>query len=318
MAESPPLSKMEIQTTLQEGNLEQEKLRFIYVMCMFLDGIDFDDNNYFGRPREKMADILKCLLVMTFHNMSYRRSRSDLMILVNNNFISRLPSRSVMNKYALQKDTRKILEILIQKTAMFFSETEDTLIIDSSWLGIGMYTSAHHIKKSIQQNKKEGVASLYKTRKIHVGCMKNSRIIAYAKATNGTTNDSPIFKDIVNAVFYNGFPLKFVLADAGYSSKENYILCHDLMIDAYIDFRSNATGNRGGSPMWRQKLNTKKFRPELWHQFYNHRVIIEQIFSALKRKQSNYIRSRTDVSMDVELLLRVLVYNFTIIGKMKN
>jgi hypothetical protein len=54
---------------------------------------------------------------------------------------------------------------------------------------------------------------------------------------------------------------------------------------------------------------------EVWNQTYRFRVIIEGIFSALKRKNLNYLRSKKETAMDVELLLKALVYNITIIGK---
>jgi len=35
----------------------------------------------------------------------------------------------------------------------------------------------------------------------------------------------------------------------------------------------------------------------------------------MKRKNLNYLRSRKEVAQDVEVLLKALVYNLTIIGK---
>lgn len=54
---------------------------------------------------------------------------------------------------------------------------------------------------------------------------------------------------------------------------------------------------------------------EIWHETYRFRVLVEGIFSALKRKHLNYLRSKKEIALHVELLLKVLVYNLTIIGK---
>ncbi len=54
---------------------------------------------------------------------------------------------------------------------------------------------------------------------------------------------------------------------------------------------------------------------KIWNQTYRFRVIVEGIFSAMKRKNLNYLRSKKENAMDVEVLLKALVYNLTIIGK---
>ena len=73
-------------------------------------------------------------------------------------------------------------------------------------------------------------ATLQKVRKLHIACLKNSRIICYAKATKGTVHDAPMFEEITRGVVKAGFNIKSLLADAGYLSKNNYALCRDLGI----------------------------------------------------------------------------------------
>lgn len=157
---------------------------------------------------------------------------------------------------------------------------------------------------------------MQKVRKIHVACLKNSKVIAYAKATKGTENDSPHFEDAVRTVCKNGFQIKTLLADAGYVSKNNYAICKELgILDAFIDFKSNNELRRAKSDLWREKLKLYREQKEIWNQTYRFRVIIEGVFSAIKRKNLNYLRSKKETAMDVELLLKALVYNLTIIGK---
>ena len=52
-----------------------------------------------------------------------------------------------------------------------------------------------------------------------------------------------------------------------------------------------------------------------WILFCRFRAIIEGIFSSIKRKNINYLRSRNEIAQDNELLFKALVYNLTIIGK---
>ena len=290
--------------------LEKEKERFIKNLCNFLDPLNFETIQIMGRPRADFKDIVKSLLIMSYNGMSYRRTPSDLRWMQEQGLITTIPPRSTLNDYSNKEDTLKLIEKLISISSLFFVDEEDTIILDSTWFGLRMYTGGYrkvHDKRS---------GSLYKVRKLHIACLKNSKVIAYAKASRGTEHDSPFFKEIVEKVKKLGFSLKTLLADSGYLSKDNYALCKELgILNAFIDFRSNITGKRAKSDLWREKFKLYKEQKEVWNQTYRFRVIVEGIFSAVKRKNLNYLRSRKEMSQDVEVLLKCLVYNLTVIGK---
>lgn len=291
-------------------SLEWEKRKFLQFSMGFIDLINFKDNQVNGRPKFLINDIIKSLLIMSYNKMSYRRAESDLTELYEKGLIQSIPSRAVLNKYMLQENTKKIIENLIQVSALFFVQDEDTLILDSTWLACKMYSGGY---KKVYDKKN---APLQKVRKLHVACLKESRIIACAKATTGTVHDSPMFKDLVYKVYKNGFNIKRLLADAGYMSKDNYNYCYNLNIESiFIDFKSNVQYKRAKSPAWKKSLKIYKENPKLWHENYRFRVLVEGVFSAMKRKQLNYLRSRKGSAQDCELLLKCLIYNFTIIGK---
>ena len=168
------------------STLEAEKSNFLIAMCNFLDTLEFDNN--------KMPNILKHLLIMSYNSTSYRRALSDIDILFDKGFLSKKMSRSTLNRYSNMPNMITILERLIQVSAMFYKE-ESTLIVDSTWFGEKMYVGGC---KTVHNNKQ----GLYNTRKIHVGILKDSKIICYAKATKGTSHDSPVFKDIIKQSIY--------------------------------------------------------------------------------------------------------------------
>ncbi len=291
-------------------SLEQEKEKFIGNMCGFIEPLNFEQLQVMGRPKANFKDIIKAILMMSFNGMSYRRTQSDLRRMYEDGLIKSIPPRSTLNDYVNNENTKILIEKLIQMSALFFAENEDTTILDSTWFGQRMYTGGFqkvHDKKH---------APLAHVRKLHIACLKNSKVIAYAKATKGTRHDSPIFEEMVTALVKNGFQIKTLLADAGYTGKQNYALCRELgILDVYIDFRSNAVSRNAKSDIWREKLRLYKEQREVWNQSYRFRVIVEGIFSAIKKKNLNYLRSRKETAMDVELLLKALVYNLTIIGK---
>ena len=195
-------------------------------------------------------------------------------------------------------------------SSIFFRANEDTLIIDSTWFGLRMYSGGY---RKVYDKKS---TTLEKCRKLHISIGKNSRIITCAKATFGTVHDSPIFRKLVRRTVRNGFDITDVIADAGYSGKNNFALCKELGIkNVFIDFKSNAVEKRAKSDIWREQLKLFKEHHDMWHESYRFRVLIESVNSAIKRKNINWLRSKNENARYVEILLKVLVYNLTIIGK---
>lgn len=290
--------------------LETEKENFIKNLCDFIEPLNFEQLQIIGRPKANFKDIIKALCVMSYNGMSYRRTQSDLREMKERELITYIPSRSTLNDYANKENTIQLIEKLIQFSSLFFRENEDTMILDSTWLATRMYIGGH---KKVHDKKN---ANFEETRKLHISCLKNSKIICCAKATKGERHDCPMFEELVNLPLKNGFKIKTLLADSGYMSKNNYSLCQELgMSGVFIDFRTNTTGKRAGSQLWRESVRMWKEKKELWHDTYRFRVIVEGIFSAIKRKNVNWLRSRNTNAQDVELLLKCLVYNLTIIGK---
>lgn len=293
-----------------DHHLEQEKEKFISNLCSFLDAIDLRNFQKRGRPKSNILDILKCLILRSFNGMSYRRTQSDLKWMYEEELISSIPPRSTLADYSNMDEIKKLIEKMIQFSAQFFRDGEDTLILDSTWFGQKMYSGGYR-KVYDKQN-----APLKKVRKMHIGCFKNSKIIAIAKATQGSVHDSKLFGELITTVKENGFNVKTLLADAGYSSKINYAICKENnILDVYIDFKRNAVSKRAKSDIWREKLRLFKEKRDVWNESYRFRVLVEGVFSVIKKKNLNYIRAKKPISQDIEVLLKALVYNLTIIGQ---
>lgn len=244
---------------------------------------------------------------MSYNGMSYRRAISDLEILYHKGFIQKIISRSTLNDYANKTDTIKLLQELILLSSTYFKDNEDTLIVDSSWFGEKMYVGGC---KNVHSNKH----GLMNTRKIHIGILKKSKIICFAEPTMGTFHDCPMFKKIIEDTS-KIFNLKYCLGDKGYCSKENYILCQEKNITAFLDFKKSCKSKNGKSEMWKNQIELCRNNPFLWKEYYRYRVTIEGVFSVIKKKHNNYLRSRNQISKDTEVLLKCLVYNLIIIGK---
>ena len=148
---------MQIQQ-INKNSLEQEKKTFLKTMCNFLENIEFEDEQVNGRPKTDQREILKHLLVMSYNAMSYRRAISDLKILYDNGYIKKIISRSTLNSYSNDEKNIETLERLIQVSATYFKDSEDTLIVDSTWFAEKMYVGGHRVvhngKQGLQNTRK--------------------------------------------------------------------------------------------------------------------------------------------------------------------
>ena len=151
--------------TLQKNkfSLEQEKEKFIQNLCGFIEPLNFEQLQIMGRPKANFKDIIKSLCMMSYNGMSYRRTQSDLKWMFEQELIKYIPPRSTLNDYSNNEYTKLMLEKLIQISSLFFRENEDTMMFDSTWFGLRMYTGGFkkvHDKKNVNFNQ---------TRKLHIG-----------------------------------------------------------------------------------------------------------------------------------------------------
>ena len=105
--------------------------------------------------------------------------------------------------------------------------------------------------------------------------------ITSAKITEEHSADSPQFAELVKQTAEN-FEIKEVLADKGYSSRENYETVADIGGQAYIPFKSNATGNARGSKLWSRMYHYFELNRDEFMQHYHKRSNAETVFSSIK------------------------------------
>lgn len=300
-----------------KNHLENEKLNFIKILCVFIEGIDFEEfeiDQINGRPKTDYRDLIKCLLIMSYHSWSYRRTNSDLELLKKDDVLNNIPKRATLNRYMQSPLITKILKKMIEISSLSFVDVEDCLMLDSTsffnkLLMGGSKCKSHHRSSLFQ------VPSLSKTRKLHLAIAKNSKIITCARTSIGTVHDHNFSKELIETTIKSGFRIKTLLADAAYNSRENYCLCEDLGIKAFLDFKSNHKINRSQSKLRKEQITLYRKNPEVWHESYRFRVIVEGVMGAIKKKGRHYLRSRNEVSKDNEMLLKALWYNLCIIAK---
>jgi transposase len=109
----------------------------------------------------------------------------------------------------------------------------------------------------------------------------------------------------------SGFTIKEAPADKGYLAAENVEAVAAMGGQAYIAPKSNTTGGVGG--LFEKMFHYYLFRRDEFLAHYHQRSNVESVFSAVKRKFGDSVRSRNPVGMVNEALAKLLCHNLCVL-----
>lgn len=123
-------------------------------------------------------------------------------------------------------------------------------------------------------------------------------------------HDSPYFVPLVNATAAN-FPIRDVSADKAYSGRANATAVEMVGGTPFIPFRVNAVEPKDDSA-WTRLYHYFALNREGFLEHYHRRSNVETVFSMIKAKFGDGVRSKTDVAMVNEVLAKVLCHNLCV------
>ena len=115
-----------------------------------------------------------------------------------------------------------------------------------------------------------------------------------------------MFPALVDATAEN-FQMREVSADKGYGSKKNLEVVARHGAVPYIAFKGSTTGRAGG--LWTKMFHYFQYRREEFLSHYHKRSNVESVFSMIKAKFRDHVRSKTDVAMVNEVLCKIICHN---------
>ena len=122
--------------------------------------------------------------------------------------------------------------------------------------------------------------------------------------------DSPPFPELINKTAEN-FTIEEVPADKAYLSYDNLELVDKLGGTAYIPFKSHSV--EGGTPLWDRMYHYFMLHREEFLQHYHARSNVESVFSAVKRKYGDAVRSKSDPATSNAVLAKILCFNLSVV-----
>ncbi len=124
-------------------------------------------------------------------------------------------------------------------------------------------------------------------------------------------NDTTYFKPLVEQTAQH-FQIAEVSADKAYPSHKNLELVADLGATPFIPFKSNVNVPTGNDA-WAKMYHYYMLNRESFLEHYHKRSNVETVFSMIKGKFGDSVRSKSDTGMVNEVLAKVLCHNICVL-----
>ena len=106
--------------------------------------------------------------------------------------------------------------------------------------------------------------------------------------------------------------MREISADKGYISADNLQTIVDHGATPYIPFKTNVTGKRG-SELWKKLFHYYSFKRDEFLAHYHKRSNVETVFSMIKARFGERLRSKTETAQINEALTKVLCHNLIVV-----
>ncbi len=256
-----------------------------------------------GRPRFPMCDAIFSTTFKVYSTVSQRRFMSDLRQAYARGFISKVPHFNTISTYLEREELTPILNDLIAQSSLPLKSVEVDFAVDSSGFTTSRFVRWFDVKYGATRQKQEWV-------KTHLMVGTRTHVVTAVEIAGKYANDSRFLPPLVQATAKN-FNIAAVSGDKAYSSSDNLSAIAHVGATPYLAFRRNATVKPGG--IWERMYYFFNFHREEFLQHYHRRSNVESVFSMMKRKFGDSIRSKTDVAMTNEVLAKILCHNLVVL-----
>jgi len=288
-------------------NLAQttEKHRFQVLLAELCAGVqDPPRAKKPGRKPLPMRDAVFACVFKIYSTFSSRRFATDLDEARTKGYLTRPLHFNQINAYLEDPNLTPLLHNLIRQSSLPLRSVETAFAPDSSGFSSSRFVKWFDEKYGVTKSGHDWV-------KVHLICGVKTHVVTAVTIEGREANDSPQFIPLVRTTAASGFTVKEVPADKGYLSKENLEFVAGLGGVAYIPYKSSSTGAAGG--LFEKMFHYYNLHRDEFLGHYHQRSNVESVFSMIKAKFRDHVRSRTDVSMANEALGKILAHNLCVL-----
>jgi transposase len=315
----PAEKKVYRQDTASYDAAQEEELRLLDVLLRALvDTIAVPGvrGRQLGRPRIPQSDQFFCGIRKVYIGKALRRARSHLEYAVDKGHLPKRYGFTVPSRLFNAPETNEILQELVTRSAMPIAALEEGFAPDSTGLQSTLFGAWREDKHGDKRQR------LWLKAHALVG-VKTQAIVA-AVVTDKDGSDYSQFEHLIRVAKKSGFNLKTVYADGAYTGRLNYAIAEELGIELLSPFRPQDTskptgkargrhGLRPSSRLWQKTCLFFQLNREEFEAKYHKRSVVEAVFSSLKRKVGETVRSRTRMAQENEILAKIICHNLMVL-----
>ena len=278
--------------------------RFLRELC---DTIEQPEQQV-GRPRMRLADMVFSIAMKVYSTQSGRRAMTDIRRACANANLVATPSFTSVFRYLEKPQLKPVIIALIERSALPFTALEDVFALDSSGFASSTPGQWRKSKWGTEYPEQEWT-------KCHVMSGVLTNIVTAADVTANASNDSPFLPRFVETTA-RFFVVREVLADKGYLAKSNLRAIDAVGAQPFIPFKVNSvpfTKNHGKDDLWAQALRYYNLNRAEFLEHYGQRSNVETVFSMIKKKFGEPVRSRKPDARVNETLVKVLCHNICVL-----
>jgi len=283
----------------------QEKILFLELLYELTSQIKQPKRNGAGRPPVDLGEMVYACCLKTYLDFSSRRSESDIKLAQQLGYIDHVPHFNTMLKYIRKPEMKQVLTKLIQMSALPLKEVESNFAMDASGFSIVMSFAWNKVNRSSLERRK------FKKAHIMVGTKTN--VITHIEVTDGYLSDTKMFENLLSNTSRN-FQIRELYADKGYLSEKNLGIAFRYGAIPFIPFHRNMKRASGDKMLiWRVMFEFFRDHSEEFMKHYHQRSNVESAFSMMKRKFGSYLRARSSVGRENEVLCKALCHNICVL-----
>jgi hypothetical protein len=277
----------------------------------------------FSRKDYTLAQLFACLVAREMLGLSFRGVEA---LLRDTDWCQRLGMKGVPDHSTLCRAFQHLIKTanvqamldLVPQVPHLRRKLGSTLAIDST------LCQTHHRSRHYEQRcrhlatgrKRSANARRKRTArrapKLTIGVDTSTHIILSAKVSTGMGSDAPDFDNVLYHA-WRRHRVKAVLADAGYDSEDNHRIARlDMNVRSLIPARAGRPSSGPATGHYR-RLMQRRLRGSQAGKPYGQRAQVECAISMTKRNSGDELRARTTHRRKMEMLLKVIVHNLTII-----
>lgn len=298
---------VEVKTTYKQDwpaynaaqSVEKDRIQeLIFDLCRNLPEPE-RDSAMPGRKPHSVKDSIFAMVFKTYSTFSARRFSSDLREAYKRGYLSRIMPGLKVPQFMEDESFTVTLKQLIAQSALPLKAVETDFAIDSSGFGSSRFERWFDEKYGTPKKKAVWV-------KCHIACGVKTNVVTAIRILDSGAADCPQFEPLVKETA-KGFTIGEVSADKAYGSYANFETVAGFGGEAFIAFKSSATGAKGGT--LQKMYHYFQFKQEEFLRHYHKRSNVESTFSMIKAKFGDSVRSKTDTAMVNEVLCKVLCHN---------